>query len=148
MITKAVIKSFETAKKKNWNCTYWAVDIHDTIIEANYQAGNIPTIFFPGAKEILQDLSKRADVKLILFTCSHPHEIVEYLKFFGDNQIKFDFVNENPDVKTDLNGYGNYDRKFYANVILDDKAGFDPDTEWEEIAKILSEYPELIEENV
>lgn len=136
-ITKSITKSVSRAKSRGWTKTYWAVDIHDTMVLGNYKAGDIPREFYKFAKRVLQKLSQRGDIKLILYTCSHPHEIVEYLKFFEENGIHFDFVNENPEVKTDLAGYGCYDKKMYFNVLLDDKAGFDPETDWLQIKSLL-----------
>lgn len=140
MITDAIKKSFESAKKKGWEYTYWAVDIHDTAIVPNYKAGDIPTTFYPLAKGVLQDLTVRKDVKLILYTCSHPWEIEKYIEFFEQNGIHFDFINENPEVTTDVGGYGNYDKKMYFNVLLEDKASFDPLVDWKLIKDFLEEY--------
>jgi len=141
MVTNAIKKSFDHAKAKNWDCTFWAIDIHDTIVKANYKRGQIPTEFYPHAKYVLKKLSERSDVKLILFTCSHQVEIDQYLKLFEENGIHFDYINENPEVKTDTDGYGNYDKKMYMNVLLDDKAGFDPEKDWRRIKSLLRKYP-------
>ena len=139
MIIDAIKLSFEAAKKKNWDYTYWAVDIHGTMIEPNYKFGSIPTTFFPYAKETMQMLSRRADIKLILFTCSHLVEIEKYLDLFESNDIHFDYINENPEVKTEDKSYGNYDKKMYINVGLDDKFGFSPLEDWIIIKKFLEE---------
>ena len=133
MILSAIHNAIKKAKQRGWDTTYWSIDIHDTIVEGNYKTNDIPTTFYPFAKEVLQLLTQREDVKLILFTCSHPHEIDQYIQFFESNGIHFDYINENPEVQTDLNGYGNYDKKFYFNVLMDDKAGFNPLLEWEAI---------------
>lgn len=143
MITNTINKEFEKAKSRGWDYIYWAIDIHDTMIKSNYQSGNIPSEFYPHAKETLQMLTKRTDVKLILYTCSHPHEIEQYKTLFAENDINFDFINENPEVKTDTAGYGNYDKKFYFNVLLDDKAGFEPLTDWEDINTMMKPQHEL-----
>ena len=133
----AIRNAFKKAKERNWNTIYVAVDIHDTIVKSNYKAGVIPTEFFKYAKEALVKMSKRNDIKLILYTCSWPHEIEKYLEFFEGNGIHFDFVNENPDVPTDTNGYGNYDKKPYFNALFDDKAGFNPEREWLDVIVLL-----------
>lgn len=128
---------FQAKIKRNWDKTYWAVDIHGTIIEPNYEAGNIPKKFYPYSLECLRLLSDRSDVCLILYTCSHQHEIEEYLELFRKEGINFVYVNENPEVKTESDGYGCYDRKFYFNVLIEDKAGFDPNEDWENIYEYL-----------
>ena len=133
MIEKVVNKAFELAKKRNWDKVYFSVDIHDTMIVPNYQAGNIPTEWYPNAVECLQEFTKRNDIALILYTCSHPHEIEQYIEYFKKHDIKFDYVNSNPEVLTDKQGYGNYEQKFYVNAVLDDKGGFNPKTDWKYI---------------
>jgi len=44
---------FGQIEKRGWNYTYWAFDLHGTIIKPNYEAGNIPTEFYPYAMEVL-----------------------------------------------------------------------------------------------
>lgn len=144
-IIKSILTNhFELKIARDWNKTYWFVDVHGTILKPNYQYGNTPSDFYPLAKETLQLISKLPDICMILYTCSHPHEINEYLELFEENDIHFQYVNENPEVPTDKNGYGNYDKKPYMNVLLEDKAGFDPDNDWELIYMLLlNNYPEL-----
>lgn len=81
MISKAITKALEMKVSKGWEKTYWAFDIHETIIVPNWQAGNIPRNFYPYAREALQIITNRKDVVMILYTCSHPHEIEEYLSY-------------------------------------------------------------------
>lgn len=142
MRRKHIINTFARKAEKNWDTLYWAVDIHDTMIKANYKAGDIPTEFFPKAKEALQKIGSRSDCRLILFTCSHPHEIDKYLKYFEDHGIKFMHVNKNPEAEN--TAFGCFEHKFYTNFILDDKAGFDPKEDWAMILNAL-EYVEYME---
>jgi hypothetical protein len=134
-----LINHFEYKEKRGWDKTYWFFDIHGTILKPNYQYGKIPKEFYPHAKEAMQLISKLYDVCMVLYTCSHPHEIEQYLEFFKENNINFHYVNENPEVVTDLNGYGCYDKKPYINVLFEDKAGFNPETEWLEVLELLKE---------
>lgn len=139
VVKSIMINHFEYKVKRNWDKTYWAFDIHGTILIPNYSYGNTPKEFYPMAKETLQFISKLPDVCMILYTCSHPHEIAEYVKLFEENDIDFKFVNENPEVPTDINGYGCYDKKLYMNVLFEDKAGFEPEKEWSEVYELLIE---------
>ena len=59
-------------------------------------------------------------------------------KSFEENGIHFDYVNENPEIATNLEGYGNYDKKPYMNVLFEDKAGFDGDTDWDSVLWLLT----------
>ncbi len=128
MIIRAMANSFIHAKQRNWAKTYWAFDIHGTMIKPNYKSNEIATEFYPYAVEVMQALSKRTDIARILYTCSYPHEIVQYMEHFKAHGIHFDYVNSNPEV-TD-GGYGYYNDKFYFNVLFEDKAGFDGETDW------------------
>lgn len=139
-IINAIIKNhFEIKEKRGWDKTYWFFDVHGTILRPNYKYGNTPKDFYPYAKETLQYLCKLDDVCMILYTCSHPHEIEEYVKLLKDFDIRFHYVNENPEVLTEVNGYGCYDKKPYVNVLFEDKAGFDPETEWKLVLDLMIE---------
>lgn len=129
------------AIERGWNKIFWAIDIHQTVIYPNYSAAEIPTEFYPLAKEVLKEISNREDITLIMYTCSHPHEIEQYFELFNQNGIHFAHVNENPEVKNAA--YGCYDKKPYFNVLLEDKSGFDPSTDWMAIANLLKHLPLL-----
>lgn len=139
VVHSILVNHFIPIKRKGWDKTFWFIDLHSTVLIPNYQTGNIPTEFYSYAKETLQLLSKLPDVCLIMYTCSHPHEIEEYLTFFKENDINFEYVNENPEVSTDIGGYGCYDKKPYMNVLFEDKAGFDAETEWISVLNLLKE---------
>ena len=132
------INHYEHMVNRGWDKTYWVFDIHGTILKPNYEYGNIPKEFYPSAKETLQMISKMEDVVMILYTCSHPHEIEQYLEYFEQNDIHFDYINENPEIATNLEGYGNYDKKPYMNVLFEDKAGFDGDIDWIKVNEFLT----------
>ena len=138
MINKAIDKAFCIAESRGWDKIYVAVDIHDTIVASNYSKTSISTTFYPMAKKVLQYLSRRKDVVLILYTCSHPEESVLYSKFFESNDIHFDYINCNPEVEN--HGYGCYDKKIYFNVLIEDKAGFDANVDWEVVFDAFQEY--------
>ncbi len=130
-IIKAIkINHFDLKKERGWDKTYWAIDIHGTILKPNYQKGNIPKEFYPYAIECLQYLTQRKDIVLIKYTCSHLNEIEEYKVYFESLGIKFDYVNVNPEILTRHDSLGNYDQKPYFNVLFEDKAGFDPEVDW------------------
>ena len=128
MIIRTIKNSLQTAAAKNWEKTYWAFDIHGTILHPTYQTGVVSSEFYPDAVEVLQIISRREDIVRILYTCSFPHEILTYLEYFKKHGIRFDHVNENPAICT--GAYGHYERKFYFNILFEDKAGFDPMKDW------------------
>ena len=138
MVTRALENFYRDKEKRNWDKGYFVFDIHGTILKPNYEYGNIPKEFYPLAKETLQMISEMEDVVMILYTCSHPHEIEQYIEYFKENDIHFDYINENPEIATNLEGYGNYDKKLYMNVLFEDKAGFDGDTDWGKVSEYLT----------
>ena len=92
---------------------------------------------YDNAKEALQLLTKRKEVKLILFTSSYPPAILPVVEMMEDNEIFFDYLNENPEVENTATGY--FNDKFYYNIFLDDKAGFDPYEDWQAILDFYGE---------
>lgn len=136
MILNAINKAFAKVESTAWTKTYWAFDLHETIIKPNWLEGVIPTEFYPYAKEAMQLISTRKDIVRIMYTCSHPNEIVQYKEFFAANDIHFDYVNENPEVINEKYGY--YDKKPYFNVLFEDKAGFDP-ASWKDVIERLEQ---------
>lgn len=145
MIEEAIHKTFDLAKAKNWDKTYWAIDIHETLIKPNYSRDEIPTEWYTLALKALKMMSDRADIYTILFTCSHPTEIQKYLEYFKKYDIYFDNINKNPEVKTQENGYGYYEDKMYLNVLMDDKAGFDATTDWKYVIAALENKSQLFD---
>lgn len=121
-------KTFIKKKEKNWETIYIAIDLHDTIIKGRYTYMNESPEFYPHAKEVLQFLTKRTDIKLILWTSSHNKPIEDILEWFKSHDIKFDFVNSNLDCQT--TDIQNFESKFYFNILIDDKAGWSADEDW------------------
>ena len=134
MIIDAIENAFARAKKQGWDKTYWLFDLHDTLIVSHYNSESVQE-FFPYALESLQLLSKQADICLILFTSSHPQKVAQYLEKFRSLGVNFSYVNENPEAPNSQ--YANFDRKFYFNVMFDDKAGFHPLKDWKLVYEFL-----------
>lgn len=124
-------KMFKKSFKKEWYKTYWAIDVHGVILMPYHeqQPLNHPQ-WYPYAKESLQILSKRGDIVLILSTSSYPEQIEKYLKIFERNNVLFDYINENPEIDSLKGNFGYYKNKYYFDVMLEDKAGFDANKEW------------------
>lgn len=141
MLIDGLVRCYESAKRKNWDKIYIAVDIHDTVVHGNYRTDKLPTEFYPLAKETLKMLSERRDVVLILYTCSWPKEIEKYFGFFEENGISFKYANMNPEVPN--NALGDYTDKFYFNFMVEDKAGFTAANEWQIIYDFFKDQPIL-----
>jgi len=120
-------RAFKTARDRDWSNLYIFVDLHDTICPADYSK-EVPTELFPGAEKTLNYLSSRADIKLILWTCSSSPQIRHTEAWLFSLGIRFNYTNINPEVKNTK--YGDFQDKPYMNVILDDKAGFEAEIDW------------------
>lgn len=124
-------------RRRNWEKIYVLVDIHDTIFKACYYDKEEHQ-WYPFAKEALQIMSYANNISLILWTSSYREAIKkEYGEVFKENNIKFDYININPETKN--NDLSCFDEKTYFNVGIDDKFGFDAETDWEEVYNYLVE---------
>lgn len=56
-------------------------------------------------------------------------------EYFRQHNIHFDNVNQNPEVAD--GAYGYYHEKIYFNVLMDDKAGFNGETDWKPVYEML-----------
>ena len=124
---------FQRARK--WPHLYIAIDIHDTIFKGTYKKNNEGKAFYPWAKEVLQQLSAINSVKLIIYTASHVEPAKDVIAWLREHEIKIFALNENPDHKgTEL---CDFSRKFYFDILLEDKAGFEGWKDWFLIMKEL-----------
>lgn len=138
-IKKAFDAAFIRMREKNWEKIYVVVDIHDTILRACYDDEETYD-YMPSAKQALQMMSLRKDICLILWSSSHRDKLMEYTRHFLDDGIRFDYINENPEV--DNTRLQSFEEKLYMNVGLDDKFGFDGETDWKIVCQVLEEYQE------
>lgn len=133
-------KAFQTAldrkTEKHWEKIYVLVDIHDTIFHACYQQEETYD-YMPLAKEALQQMSCRDDICLILWSGCHEDTLHKYLRHFEENNIHFDYANENPEVGN--TSFQNFEVKLYFNVGIDDKFGFNGETDWEKVIEALAD---------
>jgi hypothetical protein len=130
-------RTFEMQKVKGWPETYWCIDLHGTIIPSgrNSDDKTDQEKFYPDAAEVLQWLTRRKDIMTILWTSTPPERIGAVKEFLAFHSIRFDYFNENPHAKDTPRSC--FAKKFYFNVLLDDRAGFEPETDWTAIKKEL-----------
>ena len=128
-------EQFVVKKKRNWDYLYIAVDWHDTIVPSTYSNDYAGFAYYKDCIEALQLMSRRQDIKLILFTSSYSKYCDMLLNDLAVQFVHFNFVNCNPDVPNTETG--DFSKKFYYNVMLDDKAGFQPEIDWTEIKEFL-----------
>lgn len=133
MLLHAVIKAFQEKYQRGWDKLYLAVDLHGTIIE-RYTGENLKP--YEGAEEVLQALSTMPDIVLILFTSTSIESLQPFYRWCSEKSINFKYLNENPECSS--NKTGDFSKKFYYNLLLDDRAGFDPSTDWENLTDCLN----------
>lgn len=139
-IVNQIKRTFDISFKKKWYETYWAFDVHGTILKPTYDLNENKEEFYDWAEESLKLISNRKDIIMILYTCSYPHEIEKYLELFKSKNIIFTHVNKNPGISSKMGNFGYYEDKFYFNVLFEDKAGFDPEIEWKEVYDLMTFY--------
>lgn len=133
-VRKAFKDAFARSEAKGWDRIYVLVDVHGTVFKPSYH-NEEKYEFYAYAKEMLQLLTNWKSIKLIMWTSSTQETIDQFLDVFEKNEIHFDYVNENPEIHalpTDPKS-SDFSNKFYFNVGLDDKFGFDPNTDWKDI---------------
>lgn len=134
-IAKAFEAAFRRKEEKGWEKIYVVVDIHDTILHACYE--NEETYdYMPYARHALQLMSSRDDICLILWSGCYPERMEAYRQRFAQEGIHFDYINENPEVGNTT--FQDFSKKLYFNVGIDDKFGFDPETDWVAVIEALS----------
>lgn len=135
-------KTFEMKKLRQWPEVYFCIDLHGTIIPSGKGPDDKTDEekFYPGAREVLQWLTQRKDIIMILWTSTPEDRLPDVKEFLKFNGIHFNYFNENPHAKNTPRS--DFSRKFYFSVLLDDRAGFEPETDWLLIKKELIEIGE------
>jgi hypothetical protein len=130
MIAKAINRAYEVMIERKWDTIYWAIDLHGVCLKSNYENGGYEFIN-AAAREGLRTIASLPESKIILWSSCHDHEKPAIIDFMAENGINVHYFNENPDEKNTKTGC--FDQKFYFSILLDDKAGFDPDVHWDEL---------------
>lgn len=128
-ISQIFDSAFATKERRGWDKIYVCVDIHETILKPTWSEERSYD-YYPKAKECLRMLSEMEDIYLIQWSSSNQENATMYQFEFHKQGIEFDSINSNPEVKS--TDYADFDGKLYMNVIMDDKAGFEP-VDWEEL---------------
>jgi len=133
-IIKSIERAYSVMDERNWETIYWCIDLHGVCLKSNYTTNQNEWIN-NDALECLQLISSLPESKIILWSSCYPSELMRIRQMFKENNITVDFFNKNTDIHN--TNTGNFNRKFYFSVLLDDKAGFDPETDWREIYEYL-----------
>ena len=138
MISDALKRAFEKKEKRGWDKwpkMYIFIDLHDVIIPGTYTHNNANKEFYPYAKCVLQYFTDDSRFCIILWTASHKTAIDEICEWLDYYDIKFDYINENPEChSTELLDVS---KKPYFDLLLEDKAGFNAEYDWMNIMETL-----------
>lgn len=133
-IIKAVERAYSLLQERNWDTIYWAIDLHGTCIKSNYVSGEYEWIN-EDALKCLQLISNLKETKIIIWSSLYRSEKFKIWVWLSEQGIEILNFNSNDSIKNTETGC--FDTKFYFSILLDDKAGFDPDTDWKLIYKYL-----------
>lgn len=134
-------RAFEQKAERGWDTLYVMIDVHGVIIPNSYQLHvNRQEFISPNCEEVLQWFSTRKDIKIILWTSSFSIETAHLIEWLAVKGINIDYVNRNPECVNTK--YADFTHKPYFNILIDDKAGFEPETDWRAIKTTLIEIGE------
>ncbi len=136
-LKQAIKNEFQKMKDRNWDKMFWCIDFHDTIMPGSYTKDDGNNEFYPKAIEVLKELTDRSDCCLILWTSSYESYLEKHIERMKDLGVVFNHFNCNPDCPSD--DLCDFNGKFYFNVLIDDKSGFDGNTDWKIVEEVLEE---------
>ena len=130
-----IIKAIQTAERKQkergYKFLYWCIDVHGVILSHTNTLHNTGAEFYPYCLATLGLLTDNPKYKLILWTSSLDIAIQGIYDTLAKEDINFHYVNENPDFT--VTGICDYTKKFHFDILLEDKAGFEAETDWKVI---------------
>ena len=131
---RLIKKALLLKEERGWDHIAIAVDLHGTVFKSTYAPG-LATEYYPHAKECLQELTKRSDILMYMYTGTPEDLRFQYAALFATVDIDIDIDAEFAMSKMNIkdNEFQNFDDKPYFNVLLEDKAGFDPKIDWMDI---------------
>lgn len=139
-LSRAIVNAYKKHRERNWDSFYWMIDIHGVLVPSSYLPFKSQLEqckfdeFYEDAITTLTFLMSFPEMKFILWSSS-THDYLEHIKNrlvsshgLPDDRI---FINANPEQNsTDVSDFS---MKPYFSVLLDDKAGFEPTSDWKMI---------------
>lgn len=132
----AIFNALRKKEERGHPFLFWAIDLHGTLIPSSYNDKNIMHLY-PGAEKCLRLINLTPRHKIILYTCTYEDKTLEIVEWLRSLDIHIDYINENPECKnTDMSDFS---KKFYFDVLIDDKAGFEPESDWDYLVGIVKD---------
>ena len=132
MILDSINNAYRIMRERKWDTLYWAIDLHGVCLKSTYVSSQHEWIS-ADAIAGLQAIATQPENKIILWSAVHETEKQAIIDKFSEKGIKITGFNRNPEVFN--TSTSNFNEKFYFNVLLDDKAGFDYMTDWNAIIR-------------
>lgn len=138
MIDVPIRRAYNLLKVRTYDTPriYWTIDLHDTCIKSTYVNGEYQWIN-QDVIDTLKYLLTLPETCIIVWTSCYPEQKHLIKEFFESAGLYYHFFNENPEAKNTKTGY--FNEKFYTSVLIDDKAGFDPQVEWNLVMETVKE---------
>jgi hypothetical protein len=138
--SEMMVEQIKLMNDRDWDVLYVAVDLHGTIIN-NIDYNDFE--LYDYAKSVLQWMSDNDKIVLIINTSTYIDDRFDFMcTMYNDHDIEFSYHNGNPEVRNTETG--DFSEKFYYNILLDDRAGFDPLNDWFELNENLKMFEELM----
>lgn len=137
MVEHAIDRAYLQLAEKGYDKIYWAIDLHGTCFKANYK-NHVYEFINDNVLKTLQLIRSMPENVIILWSSCYPDEEDLIIDFFKHHGVVIDYFNCNPEVENTQTGY--FNEKFYFSIGIDDKFGFNPDTDWELVYEVLNEY--------
>jgi len=131
-LINAISNAYCKAHDRKWNKIYILLDIHGTIAESNYD--NKKIVFYRHAITALR-ICKFKEIRIIIWSSCYPKDIKKYVRMLKRQGVRVDAVNRSMEKN---NRTGDFRKKPYFSIIIDDKAGFDHN-DWHRVSAIFAD---------
>lgn len=153
-ISKQLQNAFLDAREKDYDHIVIAIDLHDTIINSDKYNKAISSekevdialfsSLFPQAVKALQKMSLRKDIQLMLFSGTKVTILQHICRILHEKfGIEFEHINEYVTDDPIPMSSQSFRNKPYYSIIWDDKGGFDPTFDWEDVINTIGNYSVL-----
>ncbi len=127
----AIEKAYIKASERKWDKIYWCIDIHETLVKPTYDENGYIE-FYDSALNAIGWILSCPENRIILWS-SLPTEEMQKIRRLISSDDDHERIQLNSNNEVYNTSYANFDKKFYFNILLDDKAGFDPEIDFDVI---------------
>lgn len=128
---KHVVDAYEKMRARGWDTIYYLLDLHGTVYHNSYDGHDYKV--YDRAIPCLKRLCALPETQLILWSSVGPLDKETYIDDLVNRGIPMKSIigfNTNPRESAGTK-VADFSEKPYFSVGIDDKFGFDPDTDWD-----------------